>query len=284
MTRDMAVGNPFKTVVYFSVPMLIGGLFQQFYSIADTIIVGKYVGSRSLAAIGETGSTVFIFLSFSLGFTNAFAIVMWQFFGAKYELMIKRTFLNSIYISLFVSFLLFIFGFFFANELMIHLRALSDIMEDSATYLEICVGLSFGQVFYNAGASILRALGNSKTPLYFLMFTTVLNVILDLIFVILLDMKVAWGAIGTVISQVVSSILCIIYIIKHFSILKLTKEDIVCYFNNLLTIIKIGLFMSIQSVFLSTGEMIISEVVNTFGTNVVASYSTGNRINQFAYF
>ena len=128
----------------------------------------------------------------------------------------------------------------------------------------------------------MRALGDSKTPLYFLMFTTVLNIILDLIFVVLLDMKVTGVAIGTVISQVVSAILCIIYIMKHFSILKLTKEDIVCDFNNLLTIIKIGLSMSIQSVFLSTGEMIISEVVNTFGTNVVASYSTANRINQFA--
>lgn len=282
MTKDMTVGSTFKTIIYFSVPMLIGGIFQQFYGVTDTIIIGKFVGSRALAAIGATTSTMFFFLSFAIGFTNAFSIVMGQFFGAKNETMLKRTFLNSIYVTLFSSVILLIFGLFFSRPLMVLLKTPSDIIDNSVIYLKICVGLSFGQLIYNGASSILRALGDSKTPLYFLILTTILNIVLDLLFVALLKMNVAGVAIATVISQMISAFLSVLYIIKKFPILKLNKEDMVFDSSNLLMIVKIGASMSIQSVFLSIGEMIISGVVNTFGTNVVASYTTGNRINQFA--
>ena len=262
--------------------MLIGGIFQQFYGVTDTIIIGKFVGSRALAAIGATTSTMFFFLSFAIGFTNAFSIVMGQFFGAKNETMLKRTFLNSIYVTLFSSVILLIFGLFFSRPLMILLKTPSDIIDNSVIYLKICVGLSFVQLIYNGAASILRALGDSKTPLYFLILTTILNIILDLLFVALLKMNVAGVAIATVVSQMISAFLSVFYIIKKFPILKLNKEDMIFDSSNLLMIVKIGASMSIQSVFLSIGEMIISSVVNTFGTNVVASYTTGNRIIQFA--
>ncbi|WP_297207400.1 MATE family efflux transporter [uncultured Brachyspira sp.] len=282
MTKDMTVGSPFKTIIYFSIPMLIGGIFQQFYGVADTIIIGKFVGSRALASIGATTSTMFFFLSFAIGFTNAFSIVMGQFFGAKNESMIKITFINSIFVTLFSSLLLLIFGMFFSRPLMLLLKTPPDIIDNSVLYLKICIGLSFGQLFYNGAASILRALGDSKTPLYFLILTTIINIILDLLFVALLKMNVLGAAIATVISQIMSAFLSILYIINKFPILKLNREDIVFNSSNLFMIIKIGVSMSIQAIFLSIGEMIISGVVNTFGTNVVASYTTGNRINQFA--
>ena len=282
MTKDMTVGSPFKTIIYFSIPMLIGEIFQQFYGVADTIIIGKFVGSRALASIGATTSTMFFFLSFAIGFTNAFSIVMGQFFGAKNESMIKITFINSIFVTLFSSLLLLIFGMFFSRPLMLLLKTPPDIIDNSVLYLKICIGLSFGQLFYNGAASILRALGDSKTPLYFLILTTIINIILDLLFVALLKMNVLGAAIATVISQIMSAFLSILYIINKFPILKLNREDIVFNSSNLFMIIKIGVSMSIQAVFLSIGEMIISGVVNTFGTNVVASYTTGNRINQFA--
>ena len=282
MTKDMTVGSPFKTIIYFSIPMLIGGIFQQFYGVADTIIIGKFVGSRALASIGATTSTMFFFLSFAIGFTSAFSIVMGQFFGAKNESMIKITFINSIFVTLFSSLLLLIFGMFFSRPLMLLLKTPPDIIDNSVLYLKICIGLSFGQLFYNGAASILRALGDSKTPLYFLILTTIINIILDLLFVALLKMNVLGAAIATVISQIMSAFLSILYIINKFPILKLNREDIVFNSSNLFMIIKIGVSMSIQAIFLSIGEMIISGVVNTFGTNVVASYTTGNRINQFA--
>ena len=287
MTKDMTVGSPFKTIIYFSVPMLIGGIFQQFYGVADTIIIGKFVGSRALASIGATTSTMFFFLSFAIGFTNAFSIVMGQFFGAKNETMLKRTFLNSIYVTLFSSLILLMFGLFFSKPLMILLQTPSDIIDNSVLYLKICVGLSAGQLIYNGVASILRALGDSKTPLYFLIFTTIVNIILDLVFVASLKMDVLGVGIATVISQTISAFLSVLYIIKKFPILNINKEDIIFDFNNLFMIVKIGISMSMQSVFLSIGQMIISGVVNTFGTNVIASYTAGNRINQFvsmAYF
>ena len=115
MTKDMTVGSPFKTIIYFSIPMLIGGIFQQFYGVADTIIIGKFAGSRALASIGATTSTMFFFLSFAVGFTNAFAIVMGQFFGAKNDNMLRKTFLNSIYVTLGSSLILLIFGLFFQS-------------------------------------------------------------------------------------------------------------------------------------------------------------------------
>ena len=282
MTKDMTVGSPFKTIIYFSIPMLIGGIFQQFYGVADTIIIGKFVGSRALASIGATSSSMFFFLSFAIGFTNAFSIVMGQFFGAKNDVMLKRTFLNSIYVTLFSSLVLFIFGLFFSKPLMLLLKTPSDIIDNSILYLQICVGFSFGQLIYNGAASILRALGDSKTPLYFLILTTILNIILDLIFVAILKMNVAGAAMATVVSQIISAFLSVLYIIKKFPILKLNREDMIFDFENLFMIVKIGVSMSIQAVFLSIGEMIISGVVNGFGTNVVASYTTGNRINQFA--
>ena len=234
MTKDMTVGSPFKTIIYFSLPMLIGGIFQQFYGVTDTIIIGKFVGSRALAAIGATTSTMFFFLSFAIGFTNAFSIVMGQFFGAKNETMLKRTFLNSIYVTLFSSVILLIFGLFFSRPLMILLKTPSDIIDNSVIYLKICVGLSFGQLIYNGAASILRALGDSKTPLYFLILTTILNIILDLLFVALLKMNVAGVAIATVVSQMISAFLSVFYIIKKFPILKLNKEDMIFDSSNLL--------------------------------------------------
>ena len=290
MTKDMTVGSPFKTIIYFSIPMLIGGIFQQFYGVADTIIIGKFVGSRALASIGATTSTMFFFLSFAIGFTNAFSIVMGQFFGAKNESMLKTTFLSSIYLTLFSSLILFVLGMFLSRPLMILLQTPRDIIDNSVLYLQICVGLSFGQLIYNGASSILRALGDSKTPLYFLILTTVLNIILDLVFVALLKMNVFGVAIAFAVSsafpppmpKIISAFLSVLYIIKKFPILKLQREDIVFNFDNLFMIIKIGVSMSVQAIFLSIGEMIISGVVNTFGTNVVASYTTGNRINQFA--
>ena len=217
MTKDMTVGSPFKTIIYFSIPMLVGGIFQQFYGVADTIIIGKFVGSRALAAIGATTSTMFFFLSFAIGFTNAFSIVMGQFFGAKNETMLKRTFLNSIYVTLFSSVILLILGLFFSRPLMVLLKTPDDIINNSVLYLQICIGLSFGQLIYNGAASILRALGDSKTPLYFLILTTIVNIILDLVFVALLNMNVAGVAIATVISQIISAFLSVLYIIKKIS-------------------------------------------------------------------
>lgn len=244
MTKDMTVGSPFKTIIHFSVPMLIGGIFQQFYNITDTVIIGRFVGSRALASIGASSSTMFLFLSFAIGFTNAFSIVIGQFFGAKNEAMLKITFINSIYITLSISIILLIFAFIFSRPLMILLKTPSDIMDNSVLYLKICVGFSFGQLIYNGAASILRALGDSKTPLYFLIFTTIVNIILDLVFVASLKMDVLGVGIATVISQTISAFLSVLYIIKKFPILNINKEDIIFDFNNLFMIVKIGISMS----------------------------------------
>ncbi|MFB9827685.1 MATE family efflux transporter [Lederbergia wuyishanensis] len=278
----MTEGRPLKLIFGFMGPMIIGGLFQQLYNVADTLIVGKFVGSRALASVGVTGSTFFFLLSLTLGLTNAFSIVMSQYFGAKNEEMVRKTLVSSIYITVLCTIVLAIVGIFGARPLMELLKAPADIIDDATLYIQICFGGSIGLLFYNAASAVLRAVGDSKTPLYFLILSSVLNVLLDLLFVISFGMGVAGVAIATVISQVVSALICIIYTYKMFPIFRVRRNDWSPHFGNIRMISKIGLPMGLQSLLLSIGEMTVTSVVNSFGTNAVAAYTTGMRVQQFA--
>ncbi|MBP1916382.1 MATE family efflux transporter [Lederbergia galactosidilytica] len=282
MIKDMTEGHPLKLIFAFTVPMLIGGLFQQFYNVTDSLIVGNFVGSRALAAVGATGSTLFFMLSLTLGLTNAFSIVMSQYFGAKNEQMVRKTLVSSIYITIVCTIILSLFGIFGARPLMILLKTPADIIDDATIYIQICIGGGVGLFVYNGAAAVLRAVGDSRTPLYFLILSSVLNVLLDLLFVIVFGMGVTGVAIATVIAQIISAILCILYIYKTFFIFRVSKSEWQPHWGNIGLISKIGLPMGLQSLLISVGEMVVSGVVNTFGTNAVAAYTTGLRVQQFA--
>jgi len=278
----MTEGRPLKLIFAFMGPMIIGGLFQQFYNVADTLIVGKFVGSRALASVGVTGSTFFFLLSLTLGLTNAFSIVMSQYFGAKNEEMVRKTLVSSIYITIVCTIILAFIGIFGARPLMLLLNAPADIIDDATLYIQICFGGSIGLLFYNAASAVLRAVGDSKTPLYFLILSSILNVLLDLLFVLSFGMEVAGVAIATVISQVVSAFICIIYTYKKFPIFRVKRADWSPHFANIGLISKIGVPMGLQTLLLSVGEMTVTGVINSFGTNAVAAYTTGMRVQQFA--
>ncbi|MBC8610642.1 MATE family efflux transporter [Massilimaliae timonensis] len=282
MTNDMTTGKPLKTILFFLIPMLIGGIFQQFYNITDTLIVGHVVGSRALAAVGASASTSFFLLSVVTGLTNAFAIVISQYFGAKDEKMVRKTTASAVYICVLSALALCLIGLFFSRPLMKLLQTPEDILDDAALYIQICMVFSAGQVVYNGAASILRAVGDSKTPLYFLILSTVLNVALDLLFVIVFDMAVRGVAVATVIAQILSAVLCVIYMIRRFPIFRLKRSDWKLDLPNLLEILKIGSSMSLQSILLSVGDMTINAVINSYGTNVIAAYTAGLRVQQFA--
>ncbi|MBS4202368.1 MATE family efflux transporter [Bacillus sp. FJAT-49732] len=278
----MTEGRPLKQIFAFTVPMLIGGLFQQLYNVADTLIVGKFVGSRALASVGVTGSTFFFLLSLTLGLTNAFSIVMSQYFGAKNTEMVRKTLVSSIYLTILCTVVLAIAGIFGARPLMELLKVPADIIDDATLYIQICFGGSIGLLFYNAASAVLRAVGDSKTPLYFLILSSVLNVLLDLLFVLSFGMGVGGVAVATVISQVVSALICIIYTYTKFPIFRVKRTDWSPHFGNIGMISKIGIPMGLQSLLLSVGEMTVTGVVNSFGTNAVAAYATGMRVQQFA--
>ena len=278
----MTRGKPLGLIIKFSIPMLIGGVFQQFYNIIDMLIVGKVNGSRDLAAIGATSSATFFILSVTLGVTVAFSIVISQGFGANNMRLVRRTFVSSIYITGGCVVLLALVGILGARPLMLLLHTPDDIIDSAVAYIQICMGGGIGLLVYNGAAAVLRGVGDSRTPLYFLILSSLLNVILDLVFVLNLGMGVKGVAIATIISQCVSAAVCVWYMLRKYAFFRVGGEDLMPHSGTIYTILRIGLSMGLQALFLSVGDMVVSSAVNTFGTDTVAAYATGNRVTQIA--
>ena len=225
MTNDMTTGNPVKLILLFSIPLLIGNIFQQFYSMVDTIIVGRFIGVEALAAVGTTSSMVFLVNGFVMGLTSGFAVLISQKYGAKDEVGVKEAVASSIILSIIATILVTFISVLSAKPLLTLMNTPSNIMKNASTYIIILYAGNIAIIFYNMMAAILRALGDSKTPLYFLIVSSVLNIILDLVLIINFKMGVAGAAYATVISQGVSAILCVIYTYKRYKILRLKKDD-----------------------------------------------------------
>lgn len=279
---DMTRGNPLKLIIKFSLPMLIGGVFQQFYNIIDMLIVGKVNGSRDLAAIGATSSATFFILSITLGVTVAYSVVVSQHFGANNLRRVRRAFVSSIYITGTCVVILALAGILAARPILLAMQTPTEIIDSAVLYIQICMGGGIGLLVYNAAASVLRGIGDSRTPLYFLILSSVLNVLLDLAFVLLFHMGVKGVAIATVISQTVSAAICVWYMLRRYPFFRIGREDLKPDLASIRTIVVIGLSMGLQALFLSVGDMFAAAVANTFGTDVVAAYATGNRIQQMA--
>jgi putative MATE family efflux protein len=279
-TMDMTQGNPTKLLLTFALPMLMGSIFQLMYNMTDSMVLGRFVGADALASIGATGSTTFLFLALAMGMTGGITIVISQYFGAKNDILIRRTTVSAIYIALAAALVLGIIGFFSARSLMKLLGTPSNIIDKSVIYVQITCGLYVTQIAYNTAASILRALGDSKTPLYFLIVCTMLNVALDLIFVLNFHKGVAGVAFATVISQAVSAVLCIVYMVKKYQLLHFKKEDMIPDWKLIRRIMSIGLPMGLQSCLLSVGMMVITSVINSFGSDIVAAQTAGSKVEQ----
>ena len=212
--KDMTQGTPWKLLLQFAVPLFIGNIFQQLYNMVDSIIVGNYVSSNALGAIGTTNSLHFFFFSLVGGLSVGIGIIVAQFFGAENEEKVKDTIGNAIWIVTAGSIIMAFIGFFLARPVLILLNTSPVILEDAVTYLKVtsigicCMGL------YNGVSSILRALGDSKTPLFFLIFASIVNVVLDFVFVLAFDWGVIGVAVATAFAQFLSAITCIIYAYK----------------------------------------------------------------------
>ena len=225
MTNDMTKGNPLKIFIFFSIPLLIGNVFQQLYSMVDTIIVGRFVGVEALAAVGSTGSMFFLVNGMILGLTSGFGVLVAQKFGAKDEVAIKKAVASNIILTLVLTVFITIIALLVKNPLLRMMNTPDNIFNDASTYITIIFAGIITQALYNMAAGILRALGDSKTPLYFLMVSSIVNVILDLVFIINFKMGVSGAAYATNIAQGFSAVLCLIYSYKKFQVLRLKKED-----------------------------------------------------------
>ena len=282
MTNDMTVGNPTKLVIKFIIPLLIGNIFQQLYSMVDTIIVGKYVGTQALAGVGSTGAINFFILGFAMGMTSGFAVPIAQAFGANDPKRVRHFVAMSIYLTLGVAVILTIISTIGLGPLLIITKTPEDIYQHAYDYMIIILAGLVTNMAYNMTASILRSLGDAKTPLYFLIVASFLNIVLDFLFILSFNMGVAGAALATIISQGVSALLCAIYMYKKFEILRMKKEDFYYKQKSANLLLTIGFPMAFQYSVIAIGSILLQSAVNTLGTIAVASYTICCRIEQLA--
>ena len=282
-TTDMTTGNPVRHILLFALPALIGNIFQQVYNIADTVIVGRFVGADALAAVGATASVTFLFFALCNGIGGGGGIIVSQFYGAHDDDNVKKSIVNTGIIMLIVPLFFGIVGFISCEALLKLLGTPEIILQDSVSYMRfMCVGLLFVSA-YNYLTSMLRALGDSKSPLYFLIIAAIINVFLDIYLVYFCKLGINGAAIATIISQSIAAISCAIYARKVNPYFKLAKTDMVFRPDLALKIIRLGVPMSLQFALIAISSMAVQRIVNPYGTVVVAAFTATNRIEQLIH-
>lgn len=281
LIRDMTKGSPIKLILGFTGPMLIGNLFQQLYNMVDSVVVGKFVNKDALAAVGATSSSIFLIFGLTFGLTAGISIVISQYFGAGDYENVRRSFSTAIYVIIFASVIMGIAGFFASRPLLELLDTPKEIIDQSEIYMKICFLGILGIAGYNGMAAVLRAMGDSITPLVFLIIASILNVILDLVFVIAFSMGVPGVAIATIIAQYVAATGCIIYALAKIKLLRVPLKELKPNREILAKCIRLGIPVSLQNSFVSISMLALQSVINSFQETVInAAYTVVGRIEQ----
>ena len=275
MTKDMTTGSPMKNIIKFCLPLMVGNLFQQLYNMADAIIVGKCVGKDALSAVGSVSALNFLIIGSVIGLCAGFAIPIAQRFGAQDIKSLKKYVANIIYVSIVLAAVITVAAVLFTKPLLNIINTPAEIYDEAYSYIVIIFAGIGATMFYNLLASIVRSLGDSKTPLYFLLFSSVLNVGLDLLLIEVFDMGVRGASVATVISQFVSGVLCFIYVKRSFPILHMTKETAKPDFKFILTLLKNGLPMALQFSITALGSVMLQSCVNDLGPDIIAAFTIG---------
>ncbi len=280
-TNDMTQGAIWKQIVLFALPLMFGNIFQMLYNTVDSVIVGDFVGTEALAAVGSTtmitNMAVFFFNGFSLGA----GVVIGRAFGAKKLQRLHECIETTISATFILSILFSIVGYMGVGFMLRFMSTPADVFNEATIYLQIYFAGIMGLLVYNMGSGILRAVGDSTRPLYFLMLTSILNIFLDLLLVIVFKMGIAGVAIATVISQFVSAILVMILLLKTEDIYKVTIKDLKIDFSIFVDICKVGLPMAIQSCITAFSNVFVQGYINFFGSAVMAGWASYNKIDQF---
>lgn len=282
MTKTLTEGNPAKLILFFSLPLIIGNIFQQFYSMADTLIVGRTIGVNALAAVGCTGSITFLILGFVQGLTSGLSIITSQKFGANNEDAVRKSFASSILISSAVAIITTVFSVLLTRPLLELLQTPAEIIDDATAYLVIIFLGIPATILFNLLSNAVRALGDSKTPLYFLIFACCVNIVLDLVFILYLHLGVAGAGIATILSQLLSGILCIFFIIKKVPILRLKKADFQIHYEVIASHLSIALPMAFQMSIIAIGSLMLQFALNGLGAASVAAYTASQKIESIA--
>lgn len=280
--KDLTVGKEARIILNFSIPMLIGNVFQQLYNIVDSIVIGKFLGNEALAAVGASFPLIFTLIAMIIGIATGGTVVISQYFGAKDYDKVKRA-IDTMYIVLFVaSILMSAIGIFFSSFIFRLIDLPEDVIPQASLYFNIYAA---GFVFFfgfQGTTAILRGLGDSKTPLYFLIISTIVNIALDLLFVIVFEWGIAGVAIATVIAQAGAFLSIVLYLNRNNEMLKFRPLKMVFDWDILSKSLKIGVPTGIQQTFVAVGMLALYKVVNGFGTTVIAAYAIAMRIDSFA--
>ncbi len=279
-TIDMTSGGVIGHIVKFAVPMLIGNLFQQLYNLVDSVIVGRFVGADALAAVGATASVTFLFFALCNGIGNGGGIIASQKFGYGNTTGVKRTIANTAYVMFTMAVAVGIISYILTEPLLVFLNTPADILPDSIIYMHLnCIGLIF-VALYNYASSMLRALGDSRTPLYFLILSCILNAGLDIFFVYSLGSGVFGAALATVISQFIAGASCLVFAIFTNEYFKLSREDLRPDKEITIATIRLGVPLSLQFSLIAISCMALQRVVNGFGAVAVAAFTATSRVEQ----
>ena len=280
LTTDMTQGSPLRHIIWFSIPLIIGNVFQVLYNMVDAIIVGRTISVEALAAVGATGAISFLIIGFTNGLTNGFSIMVAQRFGANDHAGVRRSVAMGLTLCLIFSIVVTLIAVLTTRPLLMVMDTPADIMEDAYSYIIVIYYGIIATIYYNYLASIIRALGDSKTPLYFLLLASVLNIILDLVFILVFHMGVAGAGWATIIAQGISAILCALLIIKKMPLLKPKRRDWKWNGRFAWYHLRLGIPMAFQFSVTAVGVMVVQSVLNSFGSVAVAGYTAANKIEQ----
>lgn len=280
--HDLTEGKPSKLIFQFAAPMLIGNVFQQVYNITDSIIVGKFLGKEALASVGASFPLIFLLVSFIIGIASGSTIIISQYFGAKDMVRVKRS-IDTMYIFLFfASVTVGILGIIYSSAIFRLIKLPEELIPQATLYMQIYLS---GIIFFfgfNGTSAILRGLGDSKTPLYFLIISTVANILFDLLFVIVFKWGIAGAAFATVVAQAGAFVTTIIYLNRTHPVINLSWRKLIWDKEIFKASVKIGLPTGFQQTFVSLGMLALLRIVNDYGTNVIAAYSVAGRIDSLA--
>ena len=280
MTKDMTTGSPMKLVLSFAIPLMFGNLFQQFYSMVDTIIVGRFLGTGPLAAVGSTGSINFLILGFCTGICAGFTIPVSQSYGAKDFQDLKRFVGNILWLASGFTLVITVLTVALCRPILQWMDTPADILDDAYSYIVVIFLGIPTIVLYNVLASLLRALGDSRTPVIFLVVASLLNIALDLFLIVVIPMGVAGAAWATVISQGISGLACLVFIWKKFPLLHISRDDLVFRKDYARRLLGMGIPMGLQSSITAIGSILLQTSVNGLGSVVVASITAANKLYQ----
>jgi putative MATE family efflux protein len=282
MTKNLTVGNPALLILSFAAPLLIGNIFQQFYNMADTFIVGRTLGVDALAAVGCTGSINFLIMGFIINFTQGASIITAQRFGAQDFAGVRRSFAASIVLGLAVTAVLMLISVWAARPLLRLLRTPPEIAENAYSYIIVIYYGIPATLLFNLCSNVMRAVGDSRTPLVFLVIACVINIILDYVFILVFHTGVQGAAIATVIAQLCSAFMCIPVIWKNLPVFRLTKADWRMDAKELWTHIRIAVPMGFYMSIIAIGAVTVTFALNKLGTIAVAAFTASQKIDMLA--